>query len=249
MAEKTSPVILITGGDSGIGWGIAQKFSREGYRVALCGLRQENSRRVTAQMKTLGTEAKYFTADVREEQAIKKLIRLTLARFGQLDILCNNAGIQKLGPAEKTSASVWDEVMAVNARAVFLCTKYALPYLKKRNGSVLNIASIGGLVGYAGGGAYCASKAAVVMLSKALALEFAPHRIRVNCICPGATDTPMIPRNKIKKLAQQIPLGRVGEPSDVAELAFFLVSENARQMTGGVYVIDGGVTAGRPRLA
>jgi NAD(P)-dependent dehydrogenase (short-subunit alcohol dehydrogenase family) len=121
--------------------------------------------------------------------------------------------------------------------------------LKKSKGTIINIASTGGLVGYAGGSAYCASKAAVVMLSKTTALEFAPHGIRVNCICPGATRTQLIPASKIKELPRQIPLGRVGEPSDVAELAFFLASEKARQITGGVYVIDGGITAGRPRLA
>jgi NAD(P)-dependent dehydrogenase (short-subunit alcohol dehydrogenase family) len=139
--------------------------------------------------------------------------------------------------------------MSVNARGVFLCTKYALPHLRKTKGTIINIASTAGLVGYAGGSAYCVSKAAVVMLSKTTALEFAPYGIRVNCICPGATRTPLIPAGKIGALPKQIPLGRIGEPSDVAELAFFLASEKARQITGGVYVIDGGITAGRPRMA
>jgi 3-oxoacyl-[acyl-carrier protein] reductase len=105
------------------------------------------------------------------------------------------------------------------------------------------------LVAYAGGSAYCASKAAAVMTTKTAALELAPHGIRVNCICPGATKTPMIAASKLKSLSKQIPLGRVGEPEDVAEIAFFLGSARARQITGGVFVVDGGITAGRPRLA
>jgi NAD(P)-dependent dehydrogenase (short-subunit alcohol dehydrogenase family) len=119
--------------------------------------------------------------------------------------------------------------------------------LKKTKGSIINIGSIGGLVGYAGGIAYCASKAAVVMMSKTSALELASYGIRVNCIRPGAPRTSMIPEDKLKDLPMQIPLKRVGEPEDVAEMALFLASERARQIIGGVHVIDGGITAGRPR--
>ena len=139
--------------------------------------------------------------------------------------------------------------MAVNARAAFLSSKYGLPHLKWSKGTIINIASSAGLVCYAGGLAYCASKAALVMMTKTTALECAAYGIRVNCICPGATRTPLIPFHEIKNLPKQIPLGRICEPSDVAELALFLASEKARQITGGVYVIDGGSTAGRSRLA
>lgn len=244
-----SPVILVTGGDSGIGFGIARKFAGSGYRVAICGVDRRKGERALARLRCAPSEAAYFIADVRREKQIQKLIRQTVERFGRLDVLCNNAGIQKLAALEKVSASDWDDVMAVNARGVFLCTKYALPYLKKSKGSIVNIASTGGLVGYAGGSAYCASKAAVVMLTKTAALEFAPYGIRVNCICPGATRTLLISSAKVKQLPKHIPLGRVGEPSDVAEMVFFLASEKARQIAGGVFVIDGGITAGRPRLA
>jgi NAD(P)-dependent dehydrogenase (short-subunit alcohol dehydrogenase family) len=243
------PVILVTGGDSGIGLAIARKFAEHGYRIALCGLDRQKGERAVAILMSAKTEAVYFVADVRKESQVQTLIRRTARRFGRLDVLCNNAGIQKLSPIAKASSSLWDDVMSVNLRGVFLCTKYALPHLKWSKGSTINIASTGGLVGYAGGSAYCTSKAAVVMLSKTAALEFAPYPVRVNCICPGATRTALIPPGKIKQLPKQIPLGRVGEPSDVAEMAFFLASDRARQITGGVYVIDGGITAGRPRLA
>jgi NAD(P)-dependent dehydrogenase (short-subunit alcohol dehydrogenase family) len=247
--QKYRPVVLVTGGDSGIGLGIAHKFAEEGYRIVICGLRSSARARAIASLARSRYEAAYFVTDLRQENQIERLVRQTVERFGGLDVLCNNAGIQKLAALERASSSLWDEVMEVNLRGAFLCTRFALPHLKKTKGSIINIGSTAGLVGYAGGSAYCASKAALVMLSKTSALELAPHGVRVNCICPGATRTPLIPVVKIKPLSKHIPLGHVGEPSDVAELAFYLASEKARQITGGVYVIDGGITAGRPRLA
>jgi NAD(P)-dependent dehydrogenase (short-subunit alcohol dehydrogenase family) len=245
---KTSPVILVTGGDSGIGLAIALKFAAEGYRVAICGTDRRRGQRALETLLHHNSEAVYLIADVRREKAIQTLMRRTMARFRRLDVLCNNAGIQRLSSIETASTSLWDDVMSVNARGVFLCTKFALPHLRKTKGNIINISSTAGLVGYAGGSAYCASKAAAVMMSKTLALELAPLGIRVNCICPGATRTSMIPKDKLKALPKQIPLNRVGEPEDVAEMAFFIASDRARQITGGVFVVDGGITAGRPRL-
>lgn len=246
---NNAPVILVTGGDSGIGLAVARKFAAERYRIAICGTDRKKGERALASLHQFESPSVYLVADVRKENRIQNLIRRTIERFGRLDVLCNNAGIQKLASIETMPVTLWDDVMAVNARGGWLCAKYALPHLKKTRGSIINISSTGGLVGYAGGIAYCASKAAVVMMSKTLALELAGYGIRVNCICPGATRTPMIAAAKLKELPKQIPLGRMGEPEDVAEMAFFLASEKARQITGGVYVIDGGITAGRPRLA
>lgn len=245
---NASPVVLITGGDSGIGLATAAKFAAEGYRLAICGTKRSRGKRALASLRRFNADAIYVVADLRKEKQIQNLIRRTTARFGRFDVLCNNAGIQKLAPIENTTAALWDEVMAVNARGVFLCTKYALPHLKKTKGNIINIGSTAGLVGYGAGSAYCASKAAAVMLTKTSALELAPHGIRVNCICPGATRTPMIPKAKLKDLPGHIPLNRVGEPEDVAEMAFFLASDRARQITGAVFVVDGGITAGRTRL-
>ena len=245
---RKPPVLLVTGGDSGIGLGIAHKFAESGYRVAIGGLDRRKGDRVVATLRALGGDAAYFLADVRSEYQVRTLIRRAVQRFGRIDVLCNNAGIRRLAPIDKASAAQWNDVMAVNARAVFFSSKYGLPHLKWSRGTIINIASTAGLVGYAGGLAYCAAKAALVMMSKTTAVEFAAYGIRVNCICPGATRTPLIPASQIKKLSKQIPLGRIAEPGDVAELALFLASEKARQITGGVYVVDGGITAGRPQL-
>jgi NAD(P)-dependent dehydrogenase (short-subunit alcohol dehydrogenase family) len=244
---KDQPVILVTGGDSGIGLAICRRFARSGYRVVMNGKQATRGEMIARGIEPHG--AVYLKADIREESEIRQLIRRTIELSGRLDVLCNNAGIQRLAPVEAASSVLWDEVMSVNARGPFLCAKYAVPYLKKTRGSIINIGSTGGLVGYANGAAYCASKAALIMMTKALALELAPKRVRVNCICPGATRTPMISPRKLMALPKQIPLGRVGEPEEVAELVFFVASASARQVTGGVFVADGGVTAGRPRLA
>ncbi len=243
------PVILVTGGDSGIGLAICHRFARSGYGVVVSGKDVKRGKKISEAISRSGAGAVYLKADVRNEKEVRDLIRRTIGVWGRLDVLCNNAGIQRLSTVAAAPSALWDEVMSVNARGPFLCTKYALPYLKKVKGCIINIGSTGGLVGYATGAAYCASKAALVMMTKVLALELAPERVRVNCICPGATKTSMISARKLKSLPKQIPLGRVGEPEDVAEMAFFIASPSARQITGGVFVVDGGITAGRPRLA
>jgi meso-butanediol dehydrogenase / (S,S)-butanediol dehydrogenase / diacetyl reductase len=247
--NSASPVIWVTGGDSGIGLGIARKFAGEGYRVAISGTDRTKGAHALAGLGRSKAEAVYFVADVRREKQLQNAVRRVIERFGRLDVLCANAGIQRLAPIETLSAEVWDDVLSINARGVFLAVKYSVPHLKKTKGSIISIASTGGLTGYAGGTAYCASKAAVVMMTKSLALEFAGDDVRVNCICPGATRTAMIPEKTIKNIPKQVPLRRIGEPEDVAEMALFLASDRARQITGGVFVIDGGITAGRPRLA
>ncbi|HEY2988775.1 MAG TPA: SDR family oxidoreductase [Candidatus Binatia bacterium] len=242
------PVILVTGGESGIGLAICRRFVRDGYRVVIGGKDASKGKRAAAALGGEG-HAVFMKADVRDEKKVRNLIRQVIRLCGRLDVLCNNAGIGKFAAIENASRADWDDVLSVNVGGPFLCTKHALPHLKKSRGSIINIASIAGLAGYARGAAYCASKAALIMLTKVSALEAAAARVRVNCICPGATRTSMIPPRELKTLPQRIPLGRIAEPEDVAETAFFLASLAARHITGGVFVVDGGGTAGRVRLA
>jgi NAD(P)-dependent dehydrogenase (short-subunit alcohol dehydrogenase family) len=244
------PVILVTGSQSGIGLAVAQKFARCGYDTILTGRDTGRGDKVASAIhKKYKRRSSYVPADLTREEDVKNLIERSLQRFGRLDVLCNNAGVQKISSIEEMDVAVWDEVMAVNTRGPFLCIKYALPHLKRTRGSIVNVSSIAGLTGYATGSAYCTSKAALVMLTKVLSLELSPYRMRVNCICPGATKTPMIPAKALLKIAAKIPLGRVGLPAEIADLAFFLASPSARQISGAIFVVDGGTTAGRPRLS
>ncbi len=250
MAKKKRPVALVTGGTSGIGLAILHRFAREGYDLVFCGRNQRRGEKAAAEiLKKYGLRPIFVCADVGKEEGLRQVMVQGPGCLGRLDVLCNNAGIQKIGTIEELTLADWDEVMSVNARGAFVLTRMALPYLKKAKGCIVNVASTGGLVGYAGGSAYCVSKAALVMLTKVLALELAPSRIRANCVCPGAVNTPMVPPRIRKRVASQIPLGRVGLPQEVAELVHYLASVHAEQITGATFVLDGGVTAGRARLA
>lgn len=250
MAKNKRPVALVTGGTSGIGLAVLHRFAQEGYDLAFCDRNLQRGEKAAAAIKKkYHGQVVFVPGDVGKEEEVRRVVERGPGRWGRLDLLCNNAGIQKIGSIENLTAADWDEVMSVNTRGAFLITQLALPYLRKAKGSIVNIASTGGLVGYAGGSAYCVSKAALVMLTKVLALEFAPSGVRVNCICPGAVDTPMLPSKSLKRVASRIPLGRVGHPREVADLVYYLASGSAKQITGGTFVVDGGVTAGRPRLA
>jgi NAD(P)-dependent dehydrogenase (short-subunit alcohol dehydrogenase family) len=246
-------VAMITGVSSGMGRQAALTFAREGARLLGCDIKPDQGAEVAAAVAAAGGEMLFVAADVSREDQVADAVRRGIERFGRLDILYNNAGI---GPptdalATELPLDVFEWVMRVNVNSVFLCSKHAIPHLvKSGGGSVINIASIGGL--YGGGvlpiTAYGTSKAAVVGLTRQLAVQFARHRVRVNAVCPGPIQTPILdpfftdPDVK-QRFAARIPIGRMGLPDDVVNLCLYLASDESTFVTGAILMIDGGITA------
>jgi NAD(P)-dependent dehydrogenase (short-subunit alcohol dehydrogenase family) len=247
-------VALITGGASGIGRATALLFATVGARVVVVDIDQAAGESVTRTIQETGGQAIFIPADVSQAAACRQAVARTVAEFERLDILFNNAGIIRRASILELSEAQWDQVMAVNLKSVFLLSKYALPVMIEAGGGVIiNTASGWGLVGGRQAAAYCASKGAVVLLTKAMALDHGPQNIRVNCICPGDTDTPLL-HSEAQQLGQseeqflveaaQRPLQRLGRPEDIAQAALYLASDAAAFVTGTSLVVDGGGLAG-----
>jgi len=243
-------VALITGGASGIGRAAALLFVREGAAVAVVDLNKTDGQAVVQKIIDEGGKAIFVRADVSKAEDCQLAVRRTVEKFGKLDVLFNNAGIIRRASVLETSEEEWDRVMATNVKSVFLLSKYAIPIMVGTGGGVIvNTASGWGLAGGRKAAAYCASKGAVVLLTKAMALDHAAQNIRVNCICPGDTDTPML-RNEAKQLGKsedqflsesaQRPLRRIGKPEEIAQAALFLTSDASSFITGTALVVDGG---------
>ncbi len=243
-------VVFISGGAQGMGAAEARLFAAEGAMVAIGDVLEEEGRRVAAQIGEAGGKAIFLALDVTSESQWQDAIAATVAEFGKLDILVNNAGIGGHGTVENTTVADWDRVMDINAKGVFLGTKSAIPELRRAGGgSIINISSQLGLVGVDNSSPqYQASKGAVRLLTKSTAIQYAREGIRANSVHPGPIVTPMTEagradpeRNELT--LSRIPLGRHGEPSDVAYGVLFLASDESSFMTGSELVIDGGWTA------
>ena len=248
--DLTGGVALVTGGTTGIGLGVARTLAKHGMRLLINGRSESQGDNSVRELRDAGAEAVFVSADVGTTEGVDHLFDALQETYGALDLLCNNAGIRELAPFAEMPVSVWDQVMQTNARSAFLCSQRALPFFRARGkGSIVNMSSTSGLQGYATGVAYASSKAAIIMMSKVLALELGPEGIRVNCICPGAVRTRQIPEDAALALADQIPVRRLGEPEDVGDLVAFLASDRAAYINGSVFRIDGGSTAGRARMA
>lgn len=238
-------VALITGFGSGLGKAIAILFAGEGARIAGISRGQKAGEQTIEQIKAIGAEAIFIPTDVRSETEVQAAIARTISSFGGLDIVVNSAGVRLTGTATEISKDDWDTVIDTNLTGTFLVSRAAIPHLRSRSGGcIINLSAISGIHGTAGRVAYSASKGGVVNLTEAMALDHAADHIRVNCICPGPTETPMTPVTSPEhrtRLNQRIPIGHVGQPEDVAEAALYLASDAARQVTGSILSVDGGL--------
>jgi NAD(P)-dependent dehydrogenase (short-subunit alcohol dehydrogenase family) len=251
-------VVLITGGTSGIGEATAIQFANQGAQVIITGRRTDRGAAVVRKIKQAGWEAIYIHADHAKIADCQRVIRSVIENFGRVDILFNNAGIVLSGNAERTSEEQWQAVMDLNVTAVWRMSKLVLPYMRKNGrGVIINNASDWGIVGGKEAVAYCASKGAVIQMTKAMALDHARENIRVNAVCPGDTfverwvetgyfDTsdPVEEQIARKESGEGIPMGRVGEVDEIAGAVLFLASGDASYITGTTLVVDGGNTAG-----
>ena len=244
---------IVTGGAMGLGRAIAGLFAAEGARVTLADIDAAAGESAVRDIVESGGEARFVPCDVADADSVRAMVETALEAFGEIDILVNNAGIHATGSVVSTDEADWDRIIGVNLKGVYLCSKYALPHIAGRPGApVVNIASVAGLDGLRDGAADNASKGGVVLLTKNMALDFAAQGVRVNCICPGATVTPMYeqgiassddPEATRAKITLLRPLGRLGEADEVARVALFLASDASSYMTGSVLAVDGGVTA------
>lgn len=242
-------VALITGAGSGLGRATALRFAVEGARVACADVTAEAAADTARAIGAQGGEAIALTADVTDEAACARLVEQTLARFGRLTTLVNSAGVRPEPPDPTPALSDWQRVVNVNLTGTWLASRAAQPALSASGaGSITNLASIFGLVGGSTGPAYAASKGAIVNLTRQLALAFAP-RVRVNCVCPGVIETPLTaPLRQDPAWAEPVlkryPLGRFGQPEEVAAAILYLASDEAAFVTGAALPVDGGYTAG-----
>jgi len=237
-------VALVTGGSRGIGYATAKILSENGAIVILTSKNQERLEKSASEiLNTIG-----ITADIRKTNDVKNVVKKIIEKFGKLDILVNNAGIfPKIKQLHEINEDEWNEVLDVNLTGQFRFTKEAIPYLQKTSGSIINISSDAGLKAYQGfnADAYSASKAALILLTKCWALEYAKDKIRVNCICPGVVDTDMTKpflktQNDKEFMDKEHPIGRIGQPQEIGKAVLYFASDDASWTTGAVLAVDGG---------
>lgn len=252
-------VAIVTGAASGIGAAAAARFAAEGAKVMCADLTESDLIEVVTRIETDGGTATAFTVDVTDREATMAMATAARDAYGEVDVLYANAGIAGVGTAMDCDPLVWDRVIGVNLTGVWHCMRAVLPQMVGRGGSIVNQASVGGLVGVPGIAPYAAAKAGVIGLTRQAAVEFGPDQIRINAICPGTAPTPLVVETYearagsggvfdtidegLANAAKKYPIGRLGTVEDIANLALFLASDEAAWITGAVHVIDGGMTA------
>jgi NAD(P)-dependent dehydrogenase (short-subunit alcohol dehydrogenase family) len=246
-------IAVVTGGTIGIGAAIGRLFALEGARVALIGRDGARGEKTCQSIRSQGGDCKFYIADVSKSDQVARAAAQILRDYPKVDILVNNAGIWRPGRVIDLDEETWDSVLDTNLKGMFLVSRHFLPGMMERKwGVVINVSSVAGLVGAADASSYAASKGGIVNLSRSMALDFAPFNVRVNCLCPGMTDTAQGVSvvahykpggNQTEEKRNWQPLRRVCTPDDVAKAALYLASDDAEFMTGSMLVIDGGLTA------
>lgn len=242
MSHRT---IVITGATSGIGAAAARKFAELGDDLVLIGRNMERGIQLETELRSLGVDVVFQRCDVSEKSQVEKMARTVEEHFEKVDVLFNNAGVMLPSmEIERMPAEEWEKTFDININGMFYVTRALKPFIQKVHGCIINNASIAGMQHYAAGRsyAYSASKAAVIQFSHQMAKNYGPEGIRVNCICPGIIDTPILGERDRKLFAERVPLGYLGNPEDVAKVVVFLASEEASYLTGVILPIDGGVS-------
>jgi NAD(P)-dependent dehydrogenase (short-subunit alcohol dehydrogenase family) len=238
-------VALVTGFGSGLGQAIAVLFAKEGAAVAGTSVNPIKGQQTLEMIDKLGGKGMFRAGDVRSSTQMQALVEETVRRFGGLHIVVNSAGVRTNGSITQITEEDWDRTLDTNLKSVFVVSRLAIPEMIKRGGGVIiNIAARSGIAGQAGRAAYCASKGGMITLTEAMAMDYAGEKIRVNCICPGPTRTPMVDTSTPEKLARyatRVPTGRIGEPEDVAYAALYLASDEASMVTAAILPVDGGM--------
>ncbi len=247
----TGKVAIVTGASKGIGRAIAAAYAREGAHVAICSRTTSEGEEAAAAIRATGGDVIYKQADVSAMADAQGLVEETVDRWGRLDVLCNNAGIGMLRTLEETTGEEWRHLMSINLDGAFHCAKFAIPAMRSSGGgSIINIASVASFVGFQADAAYCASKGGLLMLTRQMALDYSPENIRVNAICPGFIRTPELehylgqksdPEAARAEVVAYHPIGRIGEPEEVADVAVFFASDGSSFVTGAHLSVDGGL--------
>lgn len=249
-------VILITGSGSGIGKSTALLFAKEGAKVVVNDISEENGKQTVEEIHQIGGETIYIKADVANATEVEGMIQNALDHFGKIDVLFNNAGIAGVGAVHETSEELWDKVVNVNIKGVFLPTKYVIPHMiERKEGSIINMSSSIAEIGLLRRAVYSATKGAVLALTKSMQVDYAPYNIRVNALLPGTILTPFVenylknsydnPEDGLNTIRRRQLTEELGRPEDVAKAALFLASDESKFMMGSPLYIDGGVTFGK----
>jgi NAD(P)-dependent dehydrogenase (short-subunit alcohol dehydrogenase family) len=238
-------VAWVTGFGSGLGQAIALLFAREGAAVMGTSKTETKGKETLDMIAENGGRALFLSGDVGRTDQMEAVLVEIVKRFGGLDIVVNSAGVRANGSITEISEEMWDRTINTNLKGVFVVSRLAIPEMVKRGkGAIINIAARSGITGQAGRAAYCASKGGMITLTEAMAEDHAPQKIRVNCICPGPTQTPMVDTStpeRMARYAQRVPLGRIGQPEDIAQAALYLASDQISHVTAAILPVDGGM--------